>query len=99
MTTNTTNLTTEPIQPGISAPPHEPRPRKRGLIWVVVLLLIAGVAGFAVWRASQPGLVATPQGGGGRGGGGHGRGGFGPTPVSVAKPHKANVPVYLNGLG
>ena len=76
-------------------PPHDGKPKKRGLIWVFVLLLIAGVAGYAVWRAGQP---VAPQGGGGRGGG-RGRGAFGPTPVSATKPHKANVPVYLNGLG
>src|SRR3954462_2559418 len=100
MTTNTsTHITTEPAAPGLSIPPHDGKPKKRGLIWVLVLLIIAGVAGYAVWRAGQPGLVATPQGGGGGRGGGRGRGNFGPTPVSVTKPHKANVPVYLNGLG
>src|SRR5437868_4793917 len=99
MTTNTSNLSTEPIEPGLSTSPQDHKPRKRGLIWVVVLLIIAGVAGYAVWRAGQPNLVATPAAGGGGRGGGRGRGAFGPTPVSAAKPHKANVPVYLNGLG
>ena len=103
MTTNTsTNLSSEPVNPALGPNPHHEKPKKRGLIWVFVLVVIAGVAGYAVWRASQPGLIATPgAGGGGRGGGGggRGRGAFGPTPVTVAKPHKANVPVYLNGLG
>jgi len=100
MTTNTSNnLPSEPVDPVLGANLQNDKPKKRGLLWVLILLIIAGIAGYAVWRAGQPGLVATPQGGGGRGGGGRGRGGFGPTPVSVAKPHKANVPVYLNGLG
>ena len=101
MTTNTSNnLPSEPVDPVLGANLQNDKPKKRGLLWVLILLIIAGIAGYAVWRAGQPGLVATPQGGGGRGsGGGRGRGSFGPTPVSVAKPHKANVPVYLNGLG
>ena len=104
MTTNTsTNLSSEPVDPALGSNPQHGKPKKRGLIWVVILLIIAGVAGYAVWRAGQPGLIATPAAGGGGarggGGGGRGRGAFGPTPVTVAKPHKANVPVYLNGLG
>lgn len=112
MTTNTpTNLSAVPAEPTGTHPAggshsgspshgnaHHDKPKKRGLIWVVVLLLIAGVAAYAVWRASQPGLVPVSESQKGRG---KGRGGaaFGPTPVSAAKPHKANVPVYLEGLG
>jgi multidrug efflux system membrane fusion protein len=98
MTTNTpTNLSTELAEPAIGGPPaHHDKPKKRGLIWVVVLLAIAGIAAFAVYRAGQPAPAPAAGAGGGRG---RGRGAGGPTPVSVAKPHKANVPVYLNGLG
>ncbi len=74
------------------------KPKKRGLIWVFFLLIVLAVGGYAVWRVGQPGLVATPAGGGGRGPGG-GRGGFGPTPVIVETAVKKNVPVYLSGLG
>jgi multidrug efflux system membrane fusion protein len=97
MTTNTpTNLSTELAEPGIGGPPaHHDKPKKRGLVWVVILLAIAGIAGFAVYRAGQP----APAPAAGAGGRGRGRGAGGPTPVSVAKPHKSNVPVYLNGLG
>ena len=35
-------------------PPGSGKPKKRGLIWVVFLLIVAGVAGYAVWRAGQP---------------------------------------------
>src|SRR6476620_10097089 len=57
------------------------RAQKRGLIWLVLLLVIAGGAGYAVWRAGQP-VVPQRAPGGGRGGAG--RGGQGPVPVVVA---------------
>jgi len=90
-------------------PPRSGKPKKRGLIWVVFLLIVAGVAGYAVWRAGQP--AATPRGQGG-GGGGFGGGGFGggfggggrgaalgPVPVVVDTVARSSIPVYLNGLG
>jgi membrane fusion protein, multidrug efflux system len=88
-------------EPGVS-PPREParKPKKRGIIWVLLFIAVIGVTGYAVWRASQPGLIPqTNQGGGGRGG--RGRGGFGgdALPVVVAKARSAPVPVYLDGLG
>jgi multidrug efflux system membrane fusion protein len=65
---------------------------------VVFLLIVAGVAGYAVWRASHPAPVA--RGGGGGGGGGRGGGAqLGPVPVVVAKVARSSIPVYLNGLG
>ena len=87
---------------------HEPKPgsgkpKKRGLIWVVFLLIIAGVAGYAVWRASLPASQRGPApgpGGGFGGGRGGGRGaGLGPVPVVVQKVVRSSIPVYLNGLG
>ena len=79
-----------------AAPPASRKPKKRGLIWVVFLLIVAGVAGYAVWRAMHPVAVAR-----GAGGGGGGRGGalLGPVPVVVAKVSRSSIPVYLNGLG
>jgi multidrug efflux system membrane fusion protein len=83
--------------------PATPRPRtskRRGLLWLVFLLIIAGVAGYAVWRAGQPIAPQRAQGGGGgRGGGGRGGGGLGPVPVVVAEATRASIPVILNGLG
>jgi len=88
-------------QPG-EQPPTPPRvgkPKKRGLIWVVFLLIIASVTGYAVWRArgltSNP---AGPGGGGGFGGGGRG-GGTGPVPVVISKVTRSSIPVILKGLG
>ena len=80
----------------LAAPPASRKPKKRGLIWVVFLLIVAGVAGYAVWRAMHPVAVAR-----GAGGGGGGRGGalLGPVPVVVAKVSRSSIPVYLNGLG
>jgi multidrug efflux system membrane fusion protein len=80
-----------------------PTPRARGLIWFVLLLVIAGVAGYAVWRAGRPASAQRVQGPGGGGGGGGGRGGRGgangPVPVVVATVGRSSIPVYLNGLG
>src|SRR5215467_1819890 len=80
------------------APSHRSgNPKKRGLIWVVFLLIIAGIAGYAVWHAGQP-VAQKGQGGGGRGGG---RRNFsaGPVPVVVSTVTRSSIPVYLNGLG
>ena len=63
-------------QPEARVEPHESRestpgparpPRSRGLIWLVLLLIIVGVAGYAVWRAGQPVASQAAQEGG-RGG-------------------------------
>jgi len=107
--TTTTDLKNAPDEPAVripeppgghSVPPPPRKPKKRGFIWVVFLLAVVGVAGYAVWRAGQPGLIAQPQGGGGgRRGGGRGAGAFGPQPVVVTKAKKIDVPVYLTGLG
>jgi len=85
-----------------SPPPSPEKPKKRGLIWVALLLIIGGVAGYAVWRAGQPSATPKGQGGGGGGfgGGGGGRGAqLGPVPVVVTKVARSSIPVYLNGLG
>jgi len=106
--TNPSELTTlpegdrmnSPGQPG-TAPPNSRKPKKRGLIWVVLLLIVAGIAGYAVWRAGHPVAPVRGQGGGGggRGGGGGGRGQLGPVPVVLSKVGRSSIPVYLNGLG
>ncbi len=107
----TTNIKTPESTPEVHLPAsHEPtppssrKPKKRGLIWVVFLLIIAGIAGYAVWRAGQPVPVPQGGGGGGRGGGGGGFGGgrgagLGPVPVVVTKVSRSSIPVILNGLG
>jgi multidrug efflux system membrane fusion protein len=98
--------TTPRSAPELDAPSHgsaasQPRkPKKRGLLWVVFLLLIAGVAAYAVWHAGDPMPTTTKGGGGGGGGKGGGRGaGLGPVPVVVTKVTRSSIPVYLNGLG
>ena len=80
--------------------PGPRKSKKSGLIWLVILLIIASIAGYAVWRAGHP-APATQQkaaGGGGRGGGGRGAG-LGPVPVVVTKVARSSIPVYLDGLG
>ena len=82
-----------------ATPPSVGKPKKRGLIWVLFLLIIAAVAGYAVYHAGDP-ITAPKGGGGGFGGGGGGRGGGGgPVPVVPSKVTRASLPVYLNGLG
>jgi multidrug efflux system membrane fusion protein len=85
--------------PGEVAPPQpgSRKPKKRGLIWVLFLLIIAGVAGYAVWRAGHPAPTQRAQGGGG--GGGRRNAGTGPVPVVVTKVTRSSIPVILNGLG
>jgi len=97
--------TTEKVSPQTSPGPHGDtpssvgKPKKRGLIWVFFLLVIAGVAGYAVYHAGDPSTAPpAPSGGGGRGGGGRGGAG-GPIPVVVSKVSRSSIPVYLNGLG
>jgi multidrug efflux system membrane fusion protein len=69
----------------------------------VLFLIVAGVAGYAVYLAGKPGqIIQTSTGGGGARGGSGGRGGrgnLGPTPVGVTKARKGSMPVYQNGLG
>lgn len=106
MTTNTstTDLKHTPDSHGATSGPggldnQPPKAKKRGLVWVILLLLVVGVTVFAVWRAGQPGLIPVSPGAQPKGGG-RGRGaGFGPTPVGVTKALKKNVPVFLTGLG
>jgi len=89
-----------------TSPADEPRPavsKKRSLIWFVLLFSIAVVVGYAVWRVGRPIASAraatdsTTRAGGG--GGRTGRGSAGLVPVVVASASRADIPVYLNGLG
>jgi multidrug efflux system membrane fusion protein len=99
-----TNLKTHESAPELSGhhepvPPRAGKPKKRGLIWVIFLLLIAAVAGYAVWHAGDPIPVANKGGGGGGKGGGRGAAPLGPIPVVVTKVTRSSIPVYLNGIG
>ena len=78
-----------------SVRPHPGKGKKRGLIWVVFLLAVAGVAGYAVYHAGKPGMAPRPQAGGGRGRGA----GLGPVPVVVKKVGRSSIPLQLDGLG
>src|ERR1700733_14700688 len=111
MTTKTspTDIKTLPEMPHTGAPgPHGPsiaggnKPKKRGFIWAVFLLIVAAVGGYAVFNAGKPQPAGGPNAGkkgGPGGGGGRGGGAFGPQPVVVSPVKRAAVPVYLNGLG
>jgi membrane fusion protein, multidrug efflux system len=77
--------------------PTRRKAKKRGLIWVVILLILACAAGYAVWRAGHP--IAAAEKGDGGGGGGRRNAPTGPVPVVVTKVTRSSVPVYLNGLG
>ena len=79
--------------------PGSGKPKKRGLLWVIILLLILGVTGYAVWRAGDPANLAKVQTGGGGRGGGRGAAGLGPVPVVVTTVGRSSIPVVLNGLG
>lgn len=100
MTNSTTSeMNTAPAHGNAS--PEGGKPKKRGLLWLLFLIVIAAVAGYTLWQAGRPvQQQAQGKGGpGGGGGGGRGRGGFGPIPVAISAAAKSDVPVYLNGLG
>ncbi len=102
-TTNTPESLPAAPAPGQNEPtPHRSaKSRKRGLIWALFLLIIASVAGYAVWKASQPAASKkgpAGAGAGGRGGGGRG-GSAGLIPVVVTTVTRSDMPVVLNGLG
>src|SRR5579884_1685156 len=92
--------TSESLPGPTGTPSRRPKSRKRGLIWIFFMLGIAGVTGYAVWRANQTASAAQRVQAGGGGGGGRGRrAGLGPTPVVVTKAALSSIPVYLDGLG
>ena len=62
MTTNTPIHETPPALEG--------KPKKRGLIWLIAFVVVAGVAGYAVYKAGQPNQFVTTTGGGRGGSGG-----------------------------
>ena len=72
-----------------ATPPSVGKSKKRGLIWVVFLLIIAGIAAYAVRHAGDVG--SAPKGSGGGGGGA-----AGPIPVVVTKVTRSSVPLYLS---
>jgi multidrug efflux system membrane fusion protein len=94
----TTNTSGNDLQSLNTQSPAPVKGKKRGFLWAFFLVLVIAVTVYAVWRASQPGLIPANPNAGGRGGG-RGRGALGPTPVGVAKVKSAVVPNYLSGLG
>jgi len=74
-----------------ATPPSVGKSKKRGLIWVVFLLIIAGIAAYAVRHAGDVSTVPRPGGGGGAAGGAGG-----PVPVVVTKVTRSSVPLYLS---
>jgi membrane fusion protein, multidrug efflux system len=99
----TTDTKTPATLPELGAPGHPDRTpgkgKKRGLLWGVFLLMVAGVAGYAVWHAGDPSTAPKTAGfGGGSGRGGRG-GGLGPVPVVVTTVTRSSIPVVLPGLG
>ena len=89
---------------------NKPAPSSSGCLWLAVLLLLLGGAGFAWWKGylntwlpasaqHKPAEAAEGGAGGGKGGKGGKRGDGRPVPVVVAKSHKGDLPIYLPGLG
>ena len=80
-------------------PLNSGKSKKRGVIWLAFLVIIAGLMVYAVWRAGHPTAAPTSAGPGRGRSGGPGGAGLGPVPVVVAKVARSSIPVYLNGLG
>jgi membrane fusion protein, multidrug efflux system len=74
--------------PPQTAPPREARSRLRTALWLLlVLLVVAGLVAWVVWRAGQqPAPSGRLQS-------------SGPTPVGTAKVQKGDMPIALSGLG
>jgi multidrug efflux system membrane fusion protein len=85
-------VTTTKVPPPSGIPPK--KKRHTGWIWLLVALAIAGLA----WYMYVPAPAGGTAGAGKKGGKG-GRGIMGDIPVAVAKAHRGNIPVYLDGLG
>ncbi len=86
--------------PPLTAPkPNTPAglpPQKKkhtGWIWLVVALALGTLAWYMYISAPAPTATSGKKGGKG------GKGALGDVPVAVAKAHRGNLPVYLDGLG
>ncbi|KMO11742.1 MdtA/MuxA family multidrug efflux RND transporter periplasmic adaptor subunit [Methylobacterium platani] len=78
-----------------------PRRRGRGVVWLIVLLVLAGLGYWATRTYWPDGFkrAETQQAGAGRRGGRRGAGGEGPQAVGIATVEKGDMPVVLSGLG
>jgi len=102
----TTDTKTPGTLPELETPGHPERTpgntgkgKKRGLIWALFLLIVAGIAAYAVRHAGDPSTAPKTQGFGGGRGGGRGGASLGPVPVVVTKVTRSSIPVVLPGLG
>ncbi|MCF4124854.1 MdtA/MuxA family multidrug efflux RND transporter periplasmic adaptor subunit [Methylobacterium sp. SyP6R] len=80
---------------------QRPRRRGRGLVWLILLLALAG-GGYWAYRTYLPDGFRKPetqQAGSGRRGGRRGAGGEGPQAVGIATVQRGDMPVVLSGLG
>jgi multidrug efflux system membrane fusion protein len=80
-------------------PANTGKGKKRGLIWALFLLIVAGIAAYAVWHVGDSSTAPKTQGFGGGGGRGGRGGSLGPVPVVVTKVTRSSIPVVLPGLG
>jgi len=83
-------LTTGKPETPAGLPPK--KKRHTGWIWLVVALAIGALAWFLHVGAPAAGTTAGKKGKGGKGA-------MRDVPVAVAKAHRGNIPVYLDGLG
>lgn len=89
---------TQPDRPSYSSTHDASKPKKKGRqwVWVILLVLFAGVLYYILKHPSAP-----PQGAAGGAGGGGGRhGGFGgPVTLTTVTAQKGNIGVYLDAIG
>ena len=88
----------------LTAPPDAltPSPRQRRRAWILVLVVLCIAVGIGTFLYMRDGTDATAQVGGAAKGKGKGKGGANanrPVPILAAAARKADVGVYLSGLG
>ena len=102
MEQRTSDPPTQPDRPSYSSTHDASKPKKKGRqwLWVILLVVFAGVLYYILKHPSAPPQSAGGGAGAGRGGGGGRHGGFaGPVTLTTVTAQKGDIGVYLDAIG